>query len=133
MMARMTISRLAAAFALAGLLLTAHAAAPPKSAASATQITDIAHWQHPARAVFEKYKVPLLSVTMQGTHATFQAAFPFDPLVQPNDATMRALSIALLEANGWWGYTLVSLQDGVAIDVSWNKKTRTLQTTSRRL
>jgi hypothetical protein len=74
-----------------------------------------------------------MQVTLDGAHATFRVAFPFDPQTQPNAATMAALYDEVLRANGWHGYTLESLQDGLAIDVGWNPRTRTLTPALRRL
>ena len=95
-------------------------AAPP----SVHVITDIAHWQHPTKAVFAKYKVTLESVTVQDRIATFQVAFPFDPQTEPNAATLQALCLDLLKANGSWNYALVSPQDHIEIDVRWDKAAR---------
>ncbi len=107
--------------------------APPPASAPGRVITDIAGWHHPVKAVFEKYRLSLMQVTMAGAHATFRVAFPFDPQTQPNAATMDALYDELLRANGWHGYTLESLQDGMAIDVAWNPRTHTLSPAWRRL
>jgi hypothetical protein len=93
----------------------------PAASAPARVITDIAAWQHPTKAVFAKYKVTLKSVTVQDKVATFQVDFPFDPQTQPNAARLQALCLDLLKANGSWNFALVSAQDHVEIDVSWDK------------
>ncbi len=105
----------------------------PPSPAPTRVIDDIAHWQHPAKDVFAKYKLSLQRVTLQERHATFRVAFPFDPQTQPNEATMDALYLDLLRANGGWGYTLESLQDGLAIDVAWKQRPSTIALAFRRL
>ena len=115
----------------------AHAAdapgAPPTSSPPTRVIDDIAHWQHPVKDVFARYQLPLQRVTFKGGHATFRVAFPFDPLTQPNEATMGALYLDLLRANGGAAYTLESLQDGIAIDVSRTRRPRAFALAIRRL
>lgn len=133
--------RFASSFATLALALLAATAPPARageaaaSAASAPAqvISDIAHWRHPVKDVFAKYRLTLQLVTLEGRHATFRVAFPFDPQTQPNAAMVDALCADLLRANGGWGYSLESLQDGVAFDVSWNRRTRTMQLDSRPL
>lgn len=119
------------ALAIAAWMLAAgcsHAAevssATAASAASspAVVVTDIAHWKHPAKAVFAKYQVTLQSVAVQDRRATFQAAFPFDPQTGPNAARLQAFCLDLLKANGGWAYALVSPDDHVEIDVAWDQR-----------
>jgi hypothetical protein len=74
--------------------------------------------------VFAKYKVTLKSVTVRYRHATFEVAFPFDPQTEPNAARLQALCLDLRKANGSWSYALVSPDDPIEIDVSWNAQTR---------
>jgi hypothetical protein len=105
----------------------------PTSPAPTRVIDDIAHWRHPVKDVFAQYKLPLQRVTLKGGHATFRVAFPFDPQAQPNEGTMSALYLDLLRANGGSAYTLESLQDGIAIDVSWKRRPRTIELAIRRL
>lgn len=138
MMARMKFLRVASVTALSTLALVAacsraeepaRPANPVTGAASAasppaTVVTDIAHWQHPTKAVFAKYKVTLKSVTVLDRHATFEVVFPFDPQTEPNAARLQALCLELLNANGSWSYALVSPEDHIEIDVSWNPQTR---------
>ena len=107
--------------------------APPTSSPPIHVIDDIAHWQHPVKDVFARYKLPLQRVKFEGGHATFRVAFPFDPLAQPNEATMGGLYLDLLQANGGAAYTLESLQDGVAIDISRTRRPRTFALAIRRL
>jgi hypothetical protein len=124
-----TLAALALASACSRADEGSHAASTPTAFANAASqapqvITDIAHWQHPTKAVFAKYKVALRSVAVQDRYATFQVAFPFDPQTEPNAATLRALCLDLLKANGSWSYALVSSDDHIEIDVSWDKQAR---------
>ena len=131
-----TFARAAAVVALIGPGAgTARAApvAPAPASAPVRVITDIAGWHHPVKAVFEKYRLSLMQVTLAGAHATFRVAFPFDPQTQPNAATMDALYKDLLRANGWHGYALESPQDAIEIDVAWNPGTRAIALAYRRL
>jgi len=110
------------------------APAPPATSSPPTRVVDdIADWEHPTKEVFAKYKLPLQRVTFNGRHATFRVAFPFDPLAQPNEATMGSLYLDLLRANGGVAYTLESLQDGVAIDVSRARRPNSFALAIRRL
>lgn len=133
MTGRRTLARLAAPVTLALLLSAgcsraveapqvASAPAPAPAPAPGRVIPDVAAWQHPTKAVFAKYKVTLKSVTVQDKFATFRVEFPFDPQTEPNAARMQALCLDLLKANGSWSYALVSEQDHLEIDVSWDKR-----------
>ena len=89
-----TLSALALVAACSRADEPAHAGMPVPSASSAASqpakvITDIAHWQHPAKAVFAKYKVTLKSVTVVGRHATFEVAFPSIPRPSPTPPGCR--------------------------------------------
>lgn len=137
MTGRRTLARLAAPVTLALLLSAgcsraveapqvasapAAASAPASASAPGRVISDVAAWQHPTKAVFAKYKVTLKSVTVQDKFATFRVEFPFDPQTEPNAARMQSLCLDLLKANGSWSYALVSEQDHLEIDVSWDKR-----------
>ena len=140
-MACVTLARAAAALALASLGGAAVAVASAPSAthagetaasAPAIVISDVAHWQHPVKAVFQQHGLTLMRVALHGRHATFRVAFPFDPGTQPNAALMRALAMDVLQANGWNDYSFESLQDDIVIDVAWNRQARTLSLDSHR-
>lgn len=107
--------------------------APSTASSPIRVIDDVAHWKHPVKEVFAKYKLPLQRVTFNGRHATFRVAFPFDPLAQPNEVAMTSLYVDLLQATGGAAYTLESLQDDVAIDVSRTRRPRTFALAIRRL
>jgi hypothetical protein len=128
-----TVSTLAFAAASARAEQPARSMSPVSSAASrpAQVITDLAHWQHPTKAVSAKYKVTLKSVTLIDRHATFEVAFPFDPQTGPNAARLQALCLELLKANGSWSYALVSAGDHIEIDVSWNAQARRITIDNR--
>jgi len=119
-------------FALLARAAPAPGAAPTSSPRTCV-IDDIAHWQHPVKGVFTRYKLPLQRVTFKGGHATFRVAFPFDPLAQPNEATIGGLYLDLLRANGGAAYTLESLQDGIAIDISRTRRPSAFALAIRRL
>jgi hypothetical protein len=136
---RRTLARLAAPVTLALLLSAgcsraveapqvgsapapAAASAPASASVPGRVISDVAAWQHPTKAVFAKYKVTLKSVTVQDKFATFRVEFPFDPQTEPNAARMQSLCLVLLKANGSWSHALVSEQDHLEIDVSWDKR-----------
>ena len=94
------------------------------------EITDIAAWKHPTKAVFSKYGVTLTKVTLIDKHPIFSAQFPFDPQTSPNARRLERMCIELLHANGNWPYTLVVPEDSVAFEVKWNSRTRTTEITN---
>jgi hypothetical protein len=43
-----------------------------------------------------------------------------------NDRYFRALYYEILKANGFWNYALVDREDSYRINITWDKKTKTL-------
>jgi hypothetical protein len=90
-------------------------------------ITDINHWQHPVKAVLQKHKVVLYKVELHNqTYPVFYVKFPYDPMLGHNDRYFRPLYYETLKANGFWNYALVDREDGCRINITWDKKTKTL-------
>ena len=83
-------------------------------------ITDLAHGQHPAKAVFSTYGVTLRKLVIFDRYPVFEVGFPFDPQTAPNEKTLLALCTALLKANAMRPYALVAADDGVEFDVAWD-------------
>lgn len=78
----------------------------------------MSHWEHPAKAVFERYGVTLRKVVIDGRHPTFEVGLPFDPQTEPNEKRLDALLVDLLRANGQWAYSLAAPDDGIEYEVS---------------
>lgn len=95
------------------------------------EITDIATWKHPTKAVFSKYGVTLTKVTLIDKYPIFSAQFPFDPQTSPNARRLERMCVELLRANGNWSYTLEAPEDGVAFEVKWNSRARTIEITNQ--
>ena len=90
-------------------------------------ITDIKNWHHPVKAVFQKYKVELYKVELQNqTYPVFYVKFPYDPMLGHNDNYFHPLYYDTLEANGFWNYAFVDREDGRRINITWDKKTKTM-------
>ncbi len=90
-------------------------------------ISDIQHWQHPVKAVFQKYKVTLSKVELQDqTYPVFYVKFPYDPMFGHNDNYFHPLYYDTLKANGFWNYAFVDQEGGHRINITWDKKSKTL-------
>ena len=90
-------------------------------------ITDIAHWQHPVKAVLQKHKVQLYKVELHNqTYPIFYVKFPYDPIFGHNDNYFHPLYYETLAANGFWNYAFVDREYGYRINITWDGKTKTL-------
>ena len=90
-------------------------------------ITDIPHWQHPVKSVLQKYKVTLVKVELHDqTYPVFYVKFPYDPMLGHNDNYFHPLYYDTLKANGFWNYAFVDLDGGSRINITWDKKSKTL-------
>jgi hypothetical protein len=90
-------------------------------------ITDIKNWQHPVKTVFQKHKVELDKVELHDqTYPVFYVKFPYDPMLGHNDNYFHSLYYDTLAANGFWNYAFVDLDSGNRINITWDKKTKTL-------
>ena len=90
-------------------------------------IADIKNWHHPVKAVFQKHKVELYKVALHNqTYPVFYVKIPYDPMLGHNDNYFHSLYYDTLVANGFWNYAFVDREDGLRINITWNKKTKTL-------
>jgi hypothetical protein len=90
-------------------------------------ITDIKNWHHPVKIVFQKYKVDLYKVELHDkTYSVFYVKFPYDPMLGHNDTYFHPLYLDTLGANGFWSYAFVDREDGRRINITWDKKTKTM-------
>ena len=89
-------------------------------------ITDIESWHHPVKDVLKKNSVLLSKVELKNNrkYAIFHVKFPYDPQSSVNDALLRKLYVAILDANGWWGYEMQDNEDQITIKVTANKKNK---------
>ncbi len=90
-------------------------------------ITDIKNWHHPVKTVFQKNKVELYKVELHDqNYPVFYVKFPYDPILGHNDNYFHPLYLDTLKANGFWNYAFVDSEDGCRINITWDKKTKTL-------
>jgi hypothetical protein len=91
-------------------------------------ITDIRNWHHPVKTVLQKNKVEISKVELHDkTFAVFYVKkFPYDPMLGHNDNYFHALYLDTLEANGFWSYAFVDQEGGHRINITWDKKTKTM-------
>jgi hypothetical protein len=92
-------------------------------------IEDVAKWKHPVKGVFQKYGVVVEKVELRnkGTYPLFYVRLQYDPHLAHNDGYFRRLYAAVLKANGYWDYELVSQLDDVRIRITYDRKTKTLR------
>ena len=92
-------------------------------------INNVKVWNHPTKAIFNKYKIELVKVELSRgkTYPTFFVKMPYDPLSSQNDSYYNKVLLEILKANGWWDYSLNDSQDGVIISIKWDKRQKTMQ------
>lgn len=99
----------------------------PALADKVTVITDIQGWNHPVKQVLQKHKVKLLKVELHDqTYPVFYVRFPYDPWFGHNDNYFRPLYYETLKANGFWNYAFADPSFDCRINITWDKKTKTL-------
>ncbi len=100
---------------------------PPSLAGNIKVINDIKGWNHPVKQVLQKHKVILTKVELHNqTYPVFYVRFPYDPWFGHNDKYFRPLYYETLKANGFWDYALVDPSFDCRINITWDKKTKTM-------
>jgi len=90
-------------------------------------ITDIKAWNHPVNNVFQKHNVILYKVELHNqTYPVFYVEFPYDPWFAHNDNYFHPLYYETLKANGFWNYAFVDRRFECRVNITWDKKTKTL-------
>lgn len=107
------------------------ATAPPEMAAvldgrygTDCAALDLNTWRHPVRTVLENRPEVHLQwglLCQRRTYPVFGVDFDLDPQGE-TDRFFHPLFHDLLQANGWWTYTLVAARDGLTITVSGSRK-----------
>ncbi|MDR3503256.1 MAG: hypothetical protein P4L79_11825 [Legionella sp.] len=84
------------------------------------------NWSHPVLAVFKKYGISLhkVSYSPDGTCPTFYAKLKYcpDPRAPVSEIYYKKIYIAILKANSFFPYALVSEEDNLRINVGWRDK-----------
>jgi hypothetical protein len=96
-------------------------------ASEVTVISNIQEWQHPVKDIFIKHKVILYKVELHNkTYPIFYVKFPYDPRLGHNDKYFKPLYYETLKANGFWDYSFIDRSFQCRINITWDKKSRTL-------
>jgi hypothetical protein len=94
-------------------------------------IVDIANWKHPVHSVFQKNKIELTRVDFfkGGKYPVFFAKLTFDPTSSETDNFYNQLYYDVLQANGFWDYSINDYDDNLIIRVHWDKSSKTMTKT----
>jgi hypothetical protein len=96
-------------------------------AGEVTVISNIKDWHHPVKDVLNKQKVILYKVELLNkTYPIFYVRFPYDPRLKHNDNYFKPLYYETLKANGFWNYAFIDRSFQCRINITWDKKSRTL-------
>lgn len=92
-----------------------------------TVISNINEWRHPVKDILNKQKVILYNVELHNkTYPIFYVRFPYDPRLAHNDKYFKPLYYETLKANGFWNYSFIDRSFQCRINITWDKKSRTL-------
>jgi hypothetical protein len=96
-------------------------------ASEVTVISNIQEWRHPVKDILQKYKVIIYKVEIHNkTYPIFYVRFPYDPRLAHNDKYFKPLYYETLQANGFWNYAFIDRSFQCRINITWDKKSRTL-------
>lgn len=96
-------------------------------ASEVTVISNIKEWHHPVKDILNKQKVILYKVELHNkTYPIFYVRFPYDPRLAHNDKYFKPLYYETLKANGFWNYSFIDRSFQCRINITWDKKSRTL-------
>jgi hypothetical protein len=92
-----------------------------------TVISNIKEWHHPVKDIFNKQNVILYKVELHNkTYPIFYVRFPYDPRLAHNDNYVKPLCYETLKANGFWNYAFIDRSFQCKINITWDKKSKTL-------
>ncbi|WP_298162650.1 hypothetical protein [Acidocella sp.] len=88
---------------------------------------DLSTWQHPARRVMEDAGVKIIKVELcnDGKYPIFTVGFKYDPRGQTDDY-FNPLYAKVAQANGFWPFSFVDVEDSLIIDVGVDQTTKNL-------
>ena len=96
-------------------------------AGEVTVISNIQEWHHPVKDILIKHKVIIYRVELHNkTYPVFYVRFPYDPRLAHNDKYFKPLYYETLKANGFWDYSFIDRSFRCKINITWDKKSRTL-------
>jgi hypothetical protein len=92
-----------------------------------TVVSNIKEWHHPVKDIFNKQNVILYKVELHNkTYPIFYVRFPYDPRLAHNDNYFKPLYYETLKANGFWNYAFIDHSFQCRINITWDKKSKTL-------
>jgi hypothetical protein len=92
-----------------------------------TVIRNIQEWHHQVKNILIKHKVSLYKVELHNkTYPIFYVRFPYDPRLAHNDKYFKPLYYETLKANGFWDYAFIDRSFQCKINITWDKKSKTL-------
>ena len=92
-----------------------------------TVIKNIQEWHHPVKNILNKHNVILYKVELHNkTYPIFYVRFPYDPRLGHNDKYFKPLYYETLKANGLWDYAFIDHSFQCRINITWDKKSKTL-------
>src|SRR3989339_918333 len=96
-------------------------------ASEVTVISNIQEWRHPVKDILIKHKVILYKVELHNkTKPIFYVRFPYDPRLAHNDKYFKPLYYETMRANGFWDYAFIDHSFQCRINITWDKKSKTL-------
>ncbi len=117
-----------------GLMLAQPACAAPLTGtdlytkiAHDCQSLDLSKWHHPTRTVLENAGVQIIKVELcnDGKYPIFTVGFKYDPQGQTDDY-FNPLYAKMADANGFWPYSFVDVEDSLIIDIGTDKAKKNL-------
>jgi hypothetical protein len=112
---------------LLSVIISIFLAVDTSLAGNVTVISNIEEWQHPVKDILQKHKVILYKVELHNkTYPIFYVRFPYDPRLGHNDKYFKPLYYETLRANGFWNYSFIDRSFQCRINITWDKKSRTL-------
>jgi len=92
-----------------------------------TVISNIQEWHHPVKNILNKHNVILYKVELHNKiYPIFYVRFPYDPRLAHNDKYFKPLYYETLKANGFWNYAFIDRSFPCKINITWDKKSKTL-------
>lgn len=94
-------------------------------------IADLVGWTHPAKAVLKKHRLTVTKVELlrDRKYPVFHvASWPYDPRSSQASSYFNPLLYDLAMANGKWAYRIEDDAERIGYAVSWDEKTKTLDT-----
>ena len=121
------VKRMLIAGSLLSILISIFLAVDISLAGEVTVIGNIKEWRHPVKDILQRHKVTIYKVELHNkTYPIFYVRFPYDPRLGHNDKYFKPLYYETLKANGFWNYAFIDRSFQCRINITWDKKSRTL-------